>query len=58
MFARIFVLILGVLFIGATSISLATHDAYSNTCFYLPVGDLFEKRGFNYTITQAWTSEQ
>jgi hypothetical protein len=55
---KIFVLTLAILFIGASTISLTKHEAYSDTCFYLPVGSLFTKRAFNYTITQAWTTEQ
>jgi hypothetical protein len=55
---KIFVLALLVLFIQVDSISLTTHDAFTDTCFYLPVGNLYTTKRFNYTITQAWTAEQ
>ena len=55
---KIYILAFFVLFIQVESVILTTHDAYTDTCFYLPVGSLYTKKSFNYTITQAWTADQ
>lgn len=55
---KTYILTFFILFIEVESISLTTHDAYTDACFYLPVGSLYTTKSFNYTIIQAWTAEQ
>lgn len=55
---NIFLLVICTIFLQANCLSLTRHDIYSNSCFYLPLGETKTNSDFTYTITKAWTPEQ
>jgi hypothetical protein len=55
---KILILILAVLFINVSSMSFRNHDAFSDKCFYYPVGQITKNPQFNYTVDPAYTFAQ
>jgi len=58
MFSKALIVIVSILIFQSSTIHIEKHDLFSDTCFYFPLGDIPVDPNFNYTITQAWTSEQ